>query len=120
MGWINYFRLADMKARMRELWQWVKGRIRVIIYKKWKMPKRREKALLECWEIRKRIEDLSNWRIPEWGMRHDARGLAHQGNRYAKSARSGAFAQFVSDSLLELRGLMNPLKYYLKRRNSTC
>lgn len=120
VGWINYFLLADMKGRMEELWQWVKGRIRAIIYKKWKKPKRREKALLKCWEIRKRIEGLKGWRIPDWGMRRDARGLANQGNRYAKIAKSGAFAQFVSDSLLELGGLTNPLKYYLKRRNPTC
>ena len=52
-------------------------------------------------------------------MRRDARGIANQGNRYAKIVRSGVFAQFVSDSLPELRGLLNPLKYYLKRRNST-
>ena len=120
VGWINYFLLADMKGRMGELWQWVKGRIRAIIYKKWKKPKRREKALLKCWEIRKRIEGLKGWKIPDWGMKRDARGLANQGNRYAKIAKSGAFAQFVSDSLLELGGLTNPLKYYLKRRNPTC
>ena len=119
-GWINYFGLADMRRHMEELWQWVKGRIRVIIYKKWKKPKKREEALLKCWEIRKRIEDLSNWRIPDWRMKRDARGIANQGNRYAKIAKSGTFAQFVSDSLLELGGLMNPLKYYLERRKSSC
>ena len=119
-GWINYFSLADMGRRMKSLWQWVKGRIRVIIYKKWKKPKKREKALLKCWEIRKRIEDLSNWRIPEWRMKRDARGIANQGNQYAKIARSGTFAYFVADSLLERGGLLNPLKYYHTRRNSTC
>ncbi|MBQ7243682.1 MAG: group II intron reverse transcriptase/maturase [Bacilli bacterium] len=119
-GWINYFLLADMKGRMEELWRWVKGRIRAIIYKKWKKPKRREEALLKCWEIRKRIEGLKGWRIPDWGMRRDARGIANQGNHYAKIAKSPTFAQFVSDSLLELGGLTNPLKYYLKRRNSAC
>jgi len=119
-GWINYFLLADMRRRMEELWRWVKGRIRAIIYKKWKKPRKREEALMKCWEIRKRTEGLSNWRIPEWGMKRDARGIANQGNHYAKIARSGAFAQFVSDSLLELGGLMNPLKYYLERRKSSC
>ncbi len=119
-GWINYFLLADMKGRMEELWRWVKGRVRAIIYKKWKTPKRREEALLKCWEIRKRIEGLKGWRIPDWGMKRDARGIANQGNHYAKIAKSPTFAQFVSDSLLELGGLTNPLKYYLKRRNSTC
>lgn len=119
-GWINYFLLADMKERMKALWQWLKGRIRVIIYKKWKKPKKREEALLKCWEIRKRLEDLSGRKTPEWGMRRDAKGLANQGNRYAKIAKSGTFAQFVSGPLLELGGLTNPLKYYLKRREALC
>ena len=119
-GWINYFLLADMEGRMEGLWQWVKGRIRVIVYKKWKKPKRREEALLKCWEIRKRIEDLRGWKIPERRMREDAKGVANQGNRYAKIARNGAFAHFVSDSLLELKGLLNPLKYYLERRKTPC
>jgi group II intron reverse transcriptase/maturase len=119
-GWINYFQLADMMRYMEKLWQWVKGRIRVIIYKKWKKPKKREEALLKCWEIRKRNENLQEWKIPERRMRSNARGIANQGNHYAKIARSSTFAQFVSDFLLEKKGLLNPLKYYLERRKSLC
>ena len=119
-GWINYFQLADMKGRMEKLWRWVKGRIRAIIYKKWKKPRKREEALLKCWEIRKRDENLQEWKIPEWRMRSNARGIANQGNHYAKIAKSGTFAQFVSDYLLEKRGLLNPLKYCLERRKSSC
>jgi len=52
--------------------------------------------------------------------RRNAKGLANQGNRYAKIAKSGTFAPFVSDSLLELGGLTNPLTYYLKRREALC
>lgn len=117
-GWINYFQLADMKGHMEELWQWVKGRIRVIIYKKWKKPKKREEALLKCWEIRKRSENLQGWKISEGRMRSNARGIANQGNHYAKIAKSPTFAQFVSDFLLEKRGLLNPLRYYLEQRKS--
>ena len=119
-GWINYFQLADMMGRMEKLWQWVKGRIRVIIYKKWKTPKKREEALLKCWEIRKRNENLQEWKMPEWRMRSNARGIANQGNHYAKIAKSSTFAQYVSDFLLEKKGLLNPLKYYLERRKSSC
>ena len=119
-GWINYFLLADMVIHMEKLWRWVKGRIRVIIYKKWKKPRKREEALLKCWEIRKRIEGLRGWKIPERRMKENAKGLANQGNHYAKIAKNGAFAHFVSDSLLELKGLLNPLKYYLERRKASC
>ncbi|MEE3482488.1 MAG: group II intron reverse transcriptase/maturase [Lachnospiraceae bacterium] len=119
-GWINYFRLADMKGHMEKLWQWVKGRIRVIIYKRWKKPKKREEALLRCWEIRKKMENMQGWKISEGRMRSNARGIANQGNHYAKIAKSATFAHFVSDFLLEKKGLLNPLKYYLERRKSLC
>ena len=54
------------------------------------------------------------------GMKRDARGIANQGNRYAKIAKSPTFAQFVSDSPLEKKGLLSPLKHYLERRKSSC
>ncbi|MCR5091831.1 MAG: hypothetical protein K6B51_03960 [Bacilli bacterium] len=71
-------------------------------------------------EIRKRIEGLRGWKIPERRMREDAKGLANRGNHYAKIAKNGAFAHFVPDSLLELKGLLNPLKYHLERRETSC
>ena len=37
-----------------------------------------------------------------------------------KIAKSSTFAQFASDFLLEKKGLLNPLKYYLERRKSSC
>ena len=69
-GWINYFIYADINQRkLDKVWRMIKRRIRVIIYKKWKLPQRREQALLKCWEIRKKLEDLSGWKIPEGLMK---------------------------------------------------
>ena len=120
-GWINYFIYADInQKKLDKVWRMIKRRIRVIIYKKWKTPKRREQALLKCWEIRKKLEDLSGWKISEWLMKKDAKGLANHGNHYAKIGTSGTFAQFVAESLLEKKGLLNPIKYLSIRKAKLC
>ena len=121
MGWINYFRLADMKVRMRELWQWVKGRIRVIIYKKWKEPKRREEALLECLALRRKKGDLNGWterRIKQ--KARDAKALGGYGDHYAKVGKNAKLAFFLTDWILETGHLLNPVAYYLERKKSLC
>jgi group II intron reverse transcriptase/maturase len=38
-GWINYYRIGNMKGFMAETGAWVRHRIRVIIVKQWKKPK---------------------------------------------------------------------------------
>ena len=121
-GWINYFVYADINPRkLDKVRRIIKRRIRVIIYKKWKTPQRREQALLKCWEIRKKLEDLSGWKIPEWLMKKNAKGLANQGNHYAKIGAHGTFAQFVAESLLEKKGLLNPIKYLsIIRKEKLC
>ena len=40
-GWINYFRICDMKTLMKELDSWLRVRIRMCIWKQWKTPTRR-------------------------------------------------------------------------------
>lgn len=44
-GWINYFRICDMKTTMKEIGEHLRHRIRVIILKQWKVPKKKYEAL---------------------------------------------------------------------------
>ena len=46
-GWVNYFRIANMKSAITEIDKHLRTRIRVIIWKQWKIPKRRTKALIQ-------------------------------------------------------------------------
>lgn len=46
-GWINYFRIANMKNKIAEIDEHLRTRIRVIIWKQWKKITRREKALIQ-------------------------------------------------------------------------
>ena len=52
-GWINYFKLADMKKLLREIDEWVRRRIRAIYWKQWK-------------KVRTRYRKLRNLNMPEW------------------------------------------------------
>ena len=36
MGWINYFKIADMKNMLSETDEWMRRRIRMIYWKQWK------------------------------------------------------------------------------------
>lgn len=44
-GWVNYFRIANMKNELIKMDKHLRTRIRVIIWKQWKRPLRRCKAL---------------------------------------------------------------------------
>ena len=39
-GWINYFRIGSMKGFIDKFGQWLRHKVRVIIIKQWKIPKR--------------------------------------------------------------------------------
>lgn len=46
-GWINYFRIANMKGKITEIDKHLRTRLRVIIWKQWKKITRKEKALIQ-------------------------------------------------------------------------
>ena len=46
-GWVNYFRIADMKKMLTKIDKHLRTRIRVIIWKQWKKITKREKALIK-------------------------------------------------------------------------
>ncbi len=46
-GWLNYYGIADMKNRIDELNSWLYHRIRMCIWKQWKIPKTKEKKPAE-------------------------------------------------------------------------
>lgn len=47
-GWINYFHLADMKTYLERLDEWLRRRIRMCIWKLWKLPRTRIANLIKC------------------------------------------------------------------------
>ena len=47
-GWINYFKICDMKMVMYKLDGYLRTRLRMCIWKQWKLPKNRVKQLRKC------------------------------------------------------------------------
>jgi len=47
-GWINYFRLAEVKAFAEELDGWIRRRLRLVLWKQWKKPWTRRRRLISA------------------------------------------------------------------------
>lgn len=45
-GWINYFRMASMQAKLKAIDSWVRNRLRYCIWHNWKKPERKRKNLM--------------------------------------------------------------------------
>ncbi len=105
-GWINYFRIGSMKTFLKEFGEWLRHKIRVIILKQWKKPKRIYTNLQSLNRILKvnitdeRIYSTANTRL----------GLYRQAN-------GNTIKFLLSPKVLSMKskdrpGLINPLEYY--------
>ncbi|MCU7492049.1 MAG: group II intron reverse transcriptase/maturase [Ignavibacteria bacterium] len=66
-GWINYFRLAEVKQFAEELDGWIRRRLRTIIWKQWKKPRTRMLSMMKRGISEKRAaSSASNGRGPWW------------------------------------------------------
>ena len=105
-GWINYFRIGSMKTFLTEFGEWLRHKIRVIILKQWKKPKRIYTNLQSLNRILKlnipdeRIYSTANTRL----------GLYRQ-------TKGNTINFLLSPRVLSMKnknrpGLINPLEYY--------
>ena len=46
-GWLNYYGIAEMKSNISDLNGWLYSRIRMCIWKQWKLPKTRKRRLMK-------------------------------------------------------------------------
>jgi RNA-directed DNA polymerase len=80
-GWMNYFRLAEVKGVFEELDSWIRRKLRGLIWRQWKRPLTRLKGLiqrgLDKGSARK---SASNGRGPWWNA-----GAAHMHAAFPKS-----------------------------------
>jgi len=56
-GWINYFRLAEVKGIFEELDGWIRRKLRAILWRQWKRPFTRAKNLM-----RRGLEEVRAWK----------------------------------------------------------
>ena len=69
-GWVNYFKLADMKQLLKETDEWARRRIRAVYWKQWKKIKTKYRMLkalgMEHWKAK----ELACSRKGYWRMAH--------------------------------------------------
>ena len=46
-GWVNYFRLSQVKTAFEELDKWIRRKLRLILWRQWKTPKTRARKMIE-------------------------------------------------------------------------
>jgi len=65
-GWVNYFKIADMKYLLRDTDQWMRRRIRMIYWKQWKRVRTRFKMLKSLGIHTQQAWKLANTRKGHW------------------------------------------------------
>lgn len=65
-GWVNYFKLADMKKLMKETDEWLRHRIRAIYWKQWKKVRTRLRKLRSLNLPKSVVVELANCRKGTW------------------------------------------------------
>ena len=66
MGWINYFKIADMKLMLSQTDEWMRRRIRMIYWKQWKRVKTKLKMLKSLGIREQKAWEYANTRKSYW------------------------------------------------------
>jgi group II intron reverse transcriptase/maturase len=65
-GWVNYFKLADMKSLLMETDEWLRRKIRAIYWKQWKKVKTRYRMIAKFGIPEWKVHELANCRKGIW------------------------------------------------------
>ena len=97
-GWVNYFSITNMKWPLIKISAHLRTRLRMVLWKQWKVPSKRQ------------------WALQKLGIDKDlARCTAYCGNRYYWIATKTCVKRAISKNILIRAGLVDPLDYYLQR-----
>jgi RNA-directed DNA polymerase len=65
-GWVNYFKLADMKNLLLQTDEWLRRKIRAIFWKQWKKVKTRYRMISKFGISKWKVRELANCRKGIW------------------------------------------------------
>ena len=97
-GWINYFKIGNMKTLCKQLDSNIRYRLRMCIWKQWKTPQNRAKNLIKLG-----INKYTAWKV------------AYAGDRIAYVCNKGAVNVAISNERLTRFGLVSMMDYYAER-----
>ena len=97
-GWINYFAIGRMKTAMTDIDAHLRTRLRVIIWKQWKVAKKRQ------------------WGLQKLGIGKDlARQTSYMGDHYQWIGTKTCVVRAISKEKLKQAGLVSCYDYYMER-----
>jgi RNA-directed DNA polymerase len=80
-GWVNYFRLSEVKGIFEELDGWIRRKLRCILWRQWKRPRTRAKNLMKRGLKEEHARQCAgNGRGPWWNS-----GASHMNRCFPKS-----------------------------------
>jgi group II intron reverse transcriptase/maturase len=92
-GWVNYFKIADIKSLLEELDKWLRRRIRMVIWKQWKKFKTKFTNLLKLGIDKAKAWEWANTRKGYWRTAHSP--ILHRALTTVKLRKTGYL--FFSD-----------------------
>ena len=98
-GWVQYFKLADMKTVMKSIDEWLRRRIRMITWKRWKKVKTKFENLQKLGVAKEKAWQWANTRKSYW-----------------HTANSWILSTTLTNARFEKQGYLSLLKYYLEVR----
>jgi group II intron reverse transcriptase/maturase len=69
-GWVNYYKLADMKSLLQQTDEWYRRRLRMVIWKQWKRIKTRLANLIKLGIRKSKAWEYANTRKGYWRIAH--------------------------------------------------
>lgn len=96
-GWMNYFKLADMRGILQTTDEWLRHRLRSYIWKCWKKIATKFKNLMKC--------GISKWRAWQW---------ANTRGGYWNTAGSPILQRAISNESLKRQGYLCLVDLYVK------
>ena len=109
-GWVNYFRIGDMKYFLIKFSQWLRHKVRVVIIKQWKLPKRIYTNLMRINKALKcKFSDEDIHKVASTRLGWYRRSTGHVINFLLSPKVLGI-------SKADRPGLVDPLNYYLSRK----
>ena len=97
IGWVNYFKIAGMKTLLQSVDEWMRRRIRALIWKQWKKAKTKYRNLVKL------------------GVKHeDAYKAANTSNKYWRAVNGATVKVAITNDRLRQAGYMFFSDYYKK------
>ena len=96
-GWINYFKLASIRVKLKKLEEWLRNRLRYCIWHHWKKPERKRKNLIRLGIEKGMAYAWSRTRMGGWAV-----------------AQSPILRTTITIKRLKKRGYVSLMEYYNK------